>query len=57
MMEAVCNSEMSPYFYETKRRYVPECCYSHIHCPENLKTYTIHRVFSISIPVLIMFGL
>jgi hypothetical protein len=35
MMEAVNVSETSVYFYETKRRYIPDTC----QCRENLKSH------------------
>jgi hypothetical protein len=39
VMNAICISEMSVYFYETAQRYSPEDRHLHTCCHENLKSH------------------
>jgi hypothetical protein len=44
MMVEVGTSEMSVYFNETTRRYIPENCHRYSRCRENLKSHVICTV-------------
>jgi hypothetical protein len=39
-METVHTSETSMYFYETRRRHIPECCHLHTRRLNNLKSHS-----------------
>jgi len=39
MVEAVCTSQMSVYFYKTTWYYIPEGSHLHAHCNENVKSH------------------
>jgi hypothetical protein len=40
MMEAVCTSETSVYFYKTTQHCIPEGCHLHIHRHDNLNSHS-----------------